>query len=270
MCTVTVIARRNGYVLGMNRDEKLTRVPALLPARHCLEGRVALFPSEPTGGTWIGVNDAGATLALINWYSVAERVQGQPVSRGQVAKLALSRGTSRSVDATLDKIALTQVNPFRLIGVFPSNQEITEWRWNLQRLERLQHRWQTNSWISSGFDESGAQDTRGKAFNKAIRQNSAGSVRWLRRLHRSHGSACGPYSHCMHRDGAATVSYTEVTTTRHEAVMRYIPGSPCCAAAMVMAHLPLVISTIARPVDEAATNTPRRIMPAGSARSVGR
>lgn len=230
MCTVTLIARRNGYVLGMNRDEKLTRAPALLPAQHHLEGRVALFPSEPTGGTWIGVNDAGATLALINWYSVTARFQGEPVSRGQVVRLTLPCDSSKRVDAKIDKISLAKVNPFRLIGVFPYNQEITEWRWNLHRLERLRHRWRTNTWISSGFDESGAQETRGRAFDKAIRQNSAGGIDWLRRLHRSHGSERGPYSHCMHRADAATVSYTEVMVSRQTASMRYIAGAPCCQA----------------------------------------
>ena len=59
MCTVTLIARRNGYALGMNRDERLARVAALPPKNQRLERRHALFPSEPNGGTWIGVNDAG-------------------------------------------------------------------------------------------------------------------------------------------------------------------------------------------------------------------
>ena len=66
MCTVTLVAQRNGYVLGMNRDEKLSRVAALPPKAFRLGHRTALFPSEPSGGTWIGVNDAGVTLALIN------------------------------------------------------------------------------------------------------------------------------------------------------------------------------------------------------------
>jgi len=38
MCTVTFIARRNGYVLGMNRDEKLTRAAGLPPRLTHLNG----------------------------------------------------------------------------------------------------------------------------------------------------------------------------------------------------------------------------------------
>jgi hypothetical protein len=230
MCTVTFIARRNGYALGMNRDEKLSRVAGLQPRLTHLNGRAILAPSEPGGGTWIGANDTGATLALLNWYSITSRVAGHAASRGEVVKLALSSDSPALVDATLKELPLGRVNPFRLIGVFPACKAVVEWRWNLQHLERCEHRWRTNTWISSGFDEPGAQQTRGQAFKAALRQSSAGTADWLRRLHRSHGSERGPYSTCMHREDAATVSYTEVSVSRHNVTMRYAPAAPCCAA----------------------------------------
>jgi hypothetical protein len=230
MCTVTFIARRKGYALGMNRDEKLTRVAALPPARHHLGSRAALFPSEPNGGTWIGVNEAGVTLALINWYAVPARVAGQTVSRGQIVKSSLASHLPAMTDGVLSNLPLARVNPFRLIGVFPSHQAVVEWRWNLQQVERFDHPWRANTWISSGFDEPGAQKTRRKMFGAALRQSSVGSVDWLRRLHRSHGPERGPYSTCMHREDASTVSFTEVTVSRQTASMRYVPGAPCFSA----------------------------------------
>ena len=239
MCTVTFIARRRGYALGMNRDEQLARVMALPPARHRLGRRDALFPSEPGGGTWMGVNDAGAALALINWYSITARVAGQAVSRGDVVKLALVSDSSACVDATLPESRLARVNPFRLIGVFPADKTIVEWRWNLQRLDRLDHPWRTHTWISSGFDEPGAQRVRGRTVADALGQSSVGSADWLRRLHRSHAPERGPYSICMHRSDAATVSYTEVTVSRHSATMRYTSGAPCCTAPMPAVRLQL-------------------------------
>jgi hypothetical protein len=164
MCTVTFVARRNGYALGMNRDEKLSRAAGLPPHLTHLNGRAILAPSEPGGGTWIGVNDTGATLALINWYSVASRVSGQSVSRGEVVKLALPSDSPALVDATLKELPLARVNPFRLISVFPACKAVVEWRWNLHQLERRDHHWRICTWISSGFDEPGAQQTRGKTF----------------------------------------------------------------------------------------------------------
>ena len=232
MCTVTFIARRHGYALGMNRDEKLSRTAGLPPRLAHLNGRAILAPSEPSGGTWIGVNDTGATLALINWYSITSRVARQTVSRGEVVRLALPSDSPALVDATLKELPLARVNPFRLIGVFPTCKGVVEWRWNLQHVERRDHRWHTNTWISSGFDEPGAQQTRSKNFNEALRQMSAGSTDWLRRLHRSHGPECGPYSTCMHREDAGTVCYSEVTVSRQVAKMRYAPGTPCRTALM--------------------------------------
>lgn len=173
------------------------------------------------------MNDSGATLALINWYSIPFSVTGRTVSRGKVVNLALLSDSPAQVEVALVTLPLAQVNPFRLIGVFPFEKAVVEWRWNLKQLERLHHRWQTSTWISSGFDEPGAQQTRGEAFDKALREGSAGRVDWLRRLHRSHGSKCGPYSTCMHREDAATVSYTEVTVSRRRATMRYTTGAPC-------------------------------------------
>jgi hypothetical protein len=70
--------------LPWNRDEKLTRPTGLPAKKRKVNGRAAISPSEPGGGTWIAVNDHGATLALINWYSITARVGGKAVSRGEV------------------------------------------------------------------------------------------------------------------------------------------------------------------------------------------
>jgi hypothetical protein len=235
MCTVTLIARRHGYALGMNRDEKRVRVAGLPPARRTLEGRTVLYPSEPEGGTWIGVNDAGIALALINWYSVNVRAPAPAVSRGEVVLSALLGTSAAAVDAAVQARPLSRTNPFRLIGVFPKAKEVVEWRWDLQQFVRRPHPWRTNIWISSGYDEPGAQQARGKIFARASRQSSAGTLDWLRRLHRSHAPERGPYSVCMHRDDAATVSYTEVVVNRIAGTIRYV-GGPLCCSTFASAH----------------------------------
>ncbi len=239
MCTVTFLPRRSGYRLGMNRDEKLARVTALPPTRVLLGGREALYPSEPTGGTWVGVNHAGATLALINWYSAPARVAGQSLSRGEVVRVTLPSESAARVDSLLETLPLSCVNPFRLIGVFPTLKAVVEWRWDLARLERIAHQWRAHTWISSGFDERGAQESRAKVFREALQGRSAGRVDWLRRLHASHGPERGPYSTCMHREDAATVSYTEVAVSRQEAALSYTPGAPCCTRSLPALHLRL-------------------------------
>jgi len=64
----------------------------------------------------------------------------------------------------------------------------------------------------------------------ARRGTAQRTVSWLRRFHSSHASHApeiGPYSICMHRNDAATVSYTEVVVSRRITRMRYQSGSPC-------------------------------------------
>jgi len=229
MCTVTFIARQKGYCLGMNRDEKLTRPTGLPPNKRNVNGRAVLCPSEPGGGTWIALDDGGTTFALINWYSITARVGRKALSRGEVVNSVSTASTPDFADAALARIPLNRINPFRLIGVFPVTGEIVEWRWNLKQLIRKNHRWKSQQWISSGFDEPAAQRVRGRTFQQARRQRSVGSLDWLRRLHRSHTPQSGPFSTCMHRANAATVSYTEVTVSSRQATMRYHAGAPCRA-----------------------------------------
>jgi hypothetical protein len=231
MCTVTFIARKNGYMLGMNRDEQRSRVKALPPSRQEVNGRTALFPSEPNGGTWIGVNDAGNTFALLNWYSVPARVSTNAVSRGQLVRSVLAMVEAGSVDRILKEFPLERTGPFRLVGVFPDNNQVVEWQWDLSTVNRIPFVWRTNVWISSGFDEVGAQAARRIVFDQITEQKPVWSSRVLRAFHASHSPACGPYSVCMHRTDAATVSYTEIVVSKGTAEMRYVAKPLCCASA---------------------------------------
>ncbi len=237
MCTVTFIARQQGYCLGMNRDEKLTRPTGLPPNKRNVNGRAVLCPSEPAGGTWIALNDGGTTFALINWYSITARLGSKTVSRGEVINSMSSAISPEVAAAALDGLPLNRINPFRLIGIYPAAGEIVEWRWNLKQLVRKNHRWKSQQLISSGFDERTAQRVRGKTFQRAERQYSAGSLDWLRRLHRSHSPQAGPFSTCMHRADAATVSYTEVDVSSRHATMRYHAGAPCKALKHCIRHI---------------------------------
>lgn len=227
MCTVTFSPRRRGYALAMNRDEKLSRVAGLPPSKKIISGRTVLAPSEPGSGTWIALNDTGVTFALINWYSITARVKGEAISRGNVVNATSAAAAPEIADLALRQLQFQRINPFRLIGLFPSTQEIFEWQWNLKKLVRRKHRWKAQQWISSGFDEPTAQRVRSETYRRALKQKSAGSLDWLRRLHRSHSPQAGPFSTCMHRADAATVSYTEVAVAPNRSTMRYHEGALC-------------------------------------------
>jgi hypothetical protein len=227
MCTVSFLARKNGYALAMNRDEKLTRIAGLPPTTTLVKGRKVICPSEPGGGTWIALNDAGATLALINWYSIEEHVLTGGLSRGDVVKSMCAAATVEAAASALDLLPLSRMNPFRLVGIFPCQKAVAEWRWDLKLLTTAHHPWRARQWISSGFNEPEAQRVRGAVFRRAREQSSFGGLDWLRRLHRSHLPEAGPFSTCMHRADAATVSYTEIQVAGKKGQLTYCPVAPC-------------------------------------------
>ena len=253
MCTVSFLPNAKGFYLAVNRDEKLTRCRGLAPAIVNFRPRRAMFPREPNGGTWISANDAGTCLALINWHRVESEPAHHAVSRGEVVRELAGKSSMREIAEALAGLPLNRLRPFRLIAIIPSKKTVMEWRWNLQQLSTHKHAWKSRHWFSSGFNECRAERVRagvcasfvtgGDDFGsretsprrKRAGVNAAGySLSTLRRLHRSHLPERGPFSICMHRSDAATVSYTEIAVSGRRAAMRYKPGPTCSNGAMVV------------------------------------
>ncbi|MEP6669039.1 MAG: NRDE family protein [Chthoniobacter sp.] len=213
----------------MNRDESLLRPLARPPVVTNRGSRLALFPSEATGGSWVGANDAGLCVALINWYAVARAPGSGRVSRGIIVPAVLAAANLPQAKEIITALPKQDMSPFRLLVFAPHERIAREFRWNQRALEELPHAWEPRHWFSSGCDEPHAQRERGRVAREAWRESPAGRLPWLRRLHASHEPARGPFCFCMHRKDAATVSYTEVVVTRRTATMRYHDG-PLCSA----------------------------------------
>jgi hypothetical protein len=236
MCTVSFLPSAHGFYLAMNRDEKLDRFTAFAPATVDVDGRCAVFPREPTGGTWISANDAGVCLALINWHRVKREPKHDIVSRGEVVMALAGKSTADQIAGSIGKLPLRKLRPFRLIAIMPSDRSVTEWRWNLESLTMWDHKWQPRHWFSSGFDDRRAELERQRICDAAFTQQSTKNLNWLRRLHRSHAPSRGPFSICMHRHDASTVSYTEVAVSIKRAAMRYKTG-PCCSGGRIVTKM---------------------------------
>jgi len=229
MCTLTFSPQRSGFLVVMNRDEQRSRIAALPPIFRQLGDRQALFPSEPTGGTWMGMNDAGVVLALINWYSVPSLPLALPVSRGVIIPTLLSESDAQMAGSSLATLALDQIQPFRLVGIFPRNVggQVREWRWDGETVVAIEHPWKLEHWISSGADEQGAERERRRCFARHSTAADHGTKEWLIRLHASHEPAPGAASICVHREDAATVSQTRIGWADGSGWMEYVEGSPC-------------------------------------------
>jgi hypothetical protein len=225
MCTVSFLPTRHGFMLAMNRDEQVSRPRAQSPRRHWAGTRASLYPSETGGGTWIGANDAGLTLALVNWYAKPQRGRALCVSRGIIIPHLLAADSFAEVAAMFADLPLSRINPFRLIAVSARKRAVREWRWDGAVLTSSRFGWTRRHWFSSGYDEVLTNRMRAAVVRKSAKSplTSAG----LRTLHQSHLPERGPFSICMHRIDAKTVSYTEIAATKSGAAMRYAAGSPC-------------------------------------------
>ena len=228
MCTLTFVPTENGYLAGMNRDEKHIRPDALPPERFDFPSTTAVFPRENSGGTWIGSNGHGNLLALLNWNDVVSPYRGATLrSRGMLIPGLIGGEDLADTHARYTQLDLTGFLPFRLIGAFLGESQIREWRWDGLRRQEFQFAWAKRHWFSSSVSDALAWRERGRTCRSAKRGQSMDLVSWVRNLHQSHDPVPGPFSICVHREDAATVSYTEVRCSGEGISMSYRGGSPC-------------------------------------------
>ncbi len=229
MCTLSLITRDSGYLLAMNRDEKIERGAGKLPETHLLRGVSVIYPNDGTAGTWISVNSYGNSFALLN-LNVAlphglDRTRMR--SRGQIITSLGPSSSMAEAQKAAGVLDLEKTLPFRLVGVFPSEKAIGEWRWDSSQLGFQAHGWELRHWFSSSLSDKEAENLRGAVCREAQHESDAGSIGWLRRLHASHSGGPGPFSLCVHRQDAATLSYSEVTCTPELVQIAHLRGGPC-------------------------------------------
>jgi Transport and Golgi organisation 2 len=229
MCTLTVVTRNDTYLMAMNRDEKIARGPGSAAKIHEFDGARAIYPGDGDGGTWFATNECGISLALLNWNDIAPRATAaaKTRSRGRVIPTLIDSRSLGDLHAVFSVSNFTGMWPFRLVGVFPSEQEIWEWRWDSTQLEFQVHLWESRHWFSSSLSDNRAETLRGTACRSSEHESDAGSVPWLRRLHASHAGGPGPFSLCVHREDVNTLSYSEVMVTPGTVQMSHVRSSPC-------------------------------------------
>ncbi len=227
MCTVSWIHTRDGYQMLCNRDELDTRLRAEEP-RLFLEGSTRyVAPTDGNfGGTWILVNEHGLTIALLN----REAAWARPSrSRGYLARELARYDTVDAVQDSLRRKDLSPFDGFRMVAVQPG-RPARVFEWDGARFVTIRNADHLMPLTSSSFDAEGVARSRGAELSERINASGGASAEVLLQFHQSHGlhgDHPSAYSTCMHRPGAATVSFAWVEVAASEVKFFYSPAAPC-------------------------------------------
>ena len=221
----------------MNRDEDRSRVAGIFRGVRRQESVSVIGPTEPSGGTWVAANEFGGAFALLNWYAKSGPDLMSPISRGKLVRDVSFAQDFVEAGERIEQCSLDRFRPFRLLGFSGATGEVREWRWDGLALEMKDHPWRRACWASSGYDEPGAQASRKKCFEKHDWPGGEEDSAALREFHRGHRPGRGALSVCMHREEAATVSYTEFEVTDTIVRASYHAGAPCEENGFVSAEL---------------------------------
>jgi hypothetical protein len=229
MCTVSWLHEPRGYQLFCNRDERKTRKPAAGPRIHRRDGVWFLAPEDgEAGGTWIGTNEFGLTLCLLNGRGSA-RIPERPRSRGLLLPDLLSSVSIEEALERVDRFDLSFYAPFTVAMLEPGcHAGLAEWNGRDRII--LPFGEPFLPLVSSSFDPDGVARSRRDQFRRQLSQTGRERGEAHQSFHRSHSPDAGPYSPCMHRADAETVSFTWVRVNALRAEWRHTPAAPCQAS----------------------------------------
>ena len=216
------------YQLFFNRDERHERKPATPPEVRHRSGVSYLAPADGDfGGSWIAVNEHGLSLCLLNGPALpgdGGLPTGDRPSRGRIPiDLAASRGPAEAAQA-LREAELERYRPFLLVALAPDGGMTG--RWTGDRLELSLERPVDQPLVSSSFCTEEVRRNRISVFRKMQAADSGDAEAHLA-YHRAHDPEEGPYSPCMHRPDACSVSFSWIAVDARQVSFRYQPSPPC-------------------------------------------
>ena len=234
MCTVSWIHELDGYQILCNRDEKLTRLPAKGPTVAERHGVRFIAPRDQDyGGAWMSVNDLGVAVCLLNGAGPAPAAAR---SRGTIVLAAADSATALEAVDRIAKFGLRCFAPFTLLAVdLRGRSSLCVWSGAIA--EVIEDAGALMPLTSSSFDPDEVCDRRRKCLLRKRASRGLVTPDLLFDFHCSHENSPSAYSTCMHRDDAATVSFSWVTVRTSEVTYLYSPAAPCQWAAAEVVKL---------------------------------
>jgi uncharacterized protein with NRDE domain len=245
MCTVTILpesliaaATREPdnplrWRLACNRDELTTRPAAWPPAITRIGSRLVIMPTDPeSGGTWIGVNDAGLACSLLNVYNGATNPQA-PVSRGTIIPPLLGYADIDSALMWASRLDPRRFQPFRLLIV--DGRELVECCSDGHTLHRRRRPLRdAEIRTSSGLGDHVVARPRTALFRRFLAATS-NKVAAEDLFHLHHWRGREEVSVRMRRPDARTVSHTVIEVRERMVSLAYRPAEAAESVSITLA-----------------------------------
>lgn len=222
MCTVSVVPLANGFRVVCNRDERRTRARASGPIIHTGAGTTSLWPVDPlSGGTWIGVNDVGLALVLLNRGNRGARPTiPQPLSRGTIIPPLLEKPSVQAAMDAISRLDALRFEPYTLVALqreqgFSITTDAP--RPTIRSLD-LSH---PLFFTSSSLGDELAARWRAPLFATLV-ECGANTLEGQATFHRHRWNDRPELSVRMARSDAATVSITTIDVSDRRIHMRYV------------------------------------------------
>lgn len=230
MCTLSAIhLPENGLRVVMNRDELISRARAFPPSVVTLARRTALMPRDAkSGGTWIGVNDAGLIVALLNSSPPGTTPLDRPRSRGEITTRLLE---AENLHEARRLAIATPTSPFgRFRALVFDFLHVMSWTSdgceNSIELQSLGN----SAWFftSSSLGDELVRPSREAVFDRLMKTPSP---QQQDSLHDHRGQPRPEHGIRMHRSDAQTVSVTTIERSKTQSTLDYrdllVPQDSC-------------------------------------------
>lgn len=179
------------------------------------------------------MNDRGIALCLLNARETdPARLPAEPPSRGRVLWDLLHLDDPEELETRLraDSPSLAAVRAFHLVaavaGGASGSTHSLRLRWDGRAVAREDH-CGPRLYVSSSVDPARVARERGRAWRRLLEEMAVPRAPCLAAWLRSHDPRPGPFTVCMHRPEARTVSRTLVSVGAGGIVMDYHDGQPC-------------------------------------------
>lgn len=225
MCTLTIYASGGHRIVTMNRDEQRQRHELeLLHDVQEDDGTRVVYPVDGAShGTWMGVNNHGLVMCLLNRYQNEAGYTDARQSRGHIIPECLKQGSFRKAAEHLEKLDPSGCNPFDLFVMGPGDNRHFQWTGE----DYANEEFTVAPWYM--FTSSSLPDAiefrwkQFKAWRSEIGERATDAEEILRGFHLIQVEKRKHHSVLMERENAHTKSVVQADIQGGKLELRYFP-----------------------------------------------